>query len=226
MGPDAQNAKVAIVIPAYNEQETVGDVVRRAREYSDLVIVVDDGSADGTAEAASSAGAIVLKHDRNRGKWAALRTGIEEALRRGADIVVTMDADGQHMPEEIPSLVFTLERADVAVGSRSRSGMPLIRKLSNTITTGLLRVMFGVKVADSQCGFRAYRRQAAEVLLSVQSDGFEGETESLVRLARAGMKLADAPVSTIYAGERSKIKASRDIYRFLKTVVKLRLRGV
>lgn len=221
-----EHMRVAVVIPAYNEQESVGEVVERAKIHADLVIVVDDGSTDDTARAASSAGAIVLRHDKNKGKWAALRRGVGEALRLGADIVVTMDADGQHLPEEIPSLLSALHQADVAVGSRSRGGMPFIRRLSNAITTGILRSVFGVRVGDSQCGFRAYRRRAAEVLITVESDGFEGETESLVRLAKAGMKFADVPVSTIYAGERSKIKATRDIYRFLKTVVKLRLRGV
>ncbi len=221
-----EHMRVAVVIPAYNEQESVGEVVERAKIHADLVIVVDDGSTDDTARAASSAGAIVLRHDKNKGKWAALRRGVGEALRLGADIVVTMDADGQHLPEEIPSLLSALHQADVAVGSRSRGGMPFIRRLSNAITTGILRSVFGVRVGDSQCGFRAYRRRAAEVLITVESDGFEGETESLVRLAKAGMKFADVPVSTIYAGEQSKIKATRDIYRFLKTVVKLRLRGV
>lgn len=226
MGPSMEHMRVAVVIPAYNEQESVGEVVERAKIHADLVIVVDDGSTDDTARAASSAGAIVLRHDKNKGKWAALRRGVGEALRLGADIVVTMDADGQHLPEEIPSLLSALHQADVAVGSRSRGGMPFIRRLSNAITTGILRSVFGVRVGDSQCGFRAYRRRAAEVLITVESDGFEGETESLVRLAKAGMKFADVPVSTIYAGEQSKIKATRDIYRFLKTVVKLRLRGV
>jgi len=221
-----EHTKVAVVIPAYNEQETVREVVERAKDHANLVIVVDDGSTDATARAASSAGAIVLRHDENKGKWAALRRGVGEALRLGADVVVTMDADGQHLPEEIPSLLSALDQADVAVGSRSRGGMPFIRRLSNAITTGILRFVFGVRVRDSQCGFRAYRRRAAEVLLTVESDGFEGETESLVRLAKAGMRFADVPVSTIYAGEQSKIKATRDIYRFLKTVVKLRLRGV
>ncbi len=221
-----EHTKVAVVIPAYNEQETVREVVERAKDHANLVIVVDDGSTDATARAASSAGATVLRHDENKGKWAALRRGVGEALRLGADVVVTMDADGQHLPEEIPSLLSALDQADVAVGSRSRGGMPFIRRLSNAITTGILRFVFGVRVRDSQCGFRAYRRRAAEVLLTVESDGFEGETESLVRLAKAGMRFADVPVSTIYAGEQSKIKATRDIYRFLKTVVKLRLRGV
>jgi len=216
--------KVVAVIPAYNEEGRIGDIVARARNFVDLVIVVDDGSSDRTAQEAGGAGASVLVHPVNMGKWAALRDGVEEALREGADVVVTLDADGQHPPEEIPRLLAALLGADVALGFRSRERMPAVRRLSNLITTGLLRALFGVRVRDSQCGFRAYRRAAAEVLLRVEGPGYEGETESLVRLTEAGMRFAEVPVSTIYAGERSKIRAARDIYRFLSTVLRLRLR--
>ncbi len=217
--------RVVAVIPAYNEERRIGDVVRRARRFVDRVIVVDDGSSDGTAREAREAGAEVVAHPVNMGKWAALRTGVRAALSEGADVIVTLDADGQHLPEEIPRLVSALEGADVAAGFRSREGMPMIRRLSNFITTNILRVLFGVRVRDSQCGFRAYSRRAAEILLQVKGSGYEGETESLVLLARAGMRFRDVPVSTIYAGEESKIRASRDIARFSKTVLKLLFRN-
>ncbi len=216
--------RVVAVIPAYNEGGRIGDVVRRAKRFVDQVIVVDDGSSDETAGEARDAGALVVAHPVNMGKWAALKTGVQEALGEGADIIVTLDADGQHLPEEIPKLILALEDADVAVGFRSREGMPIVRRLSNFITTGILRVLLRVRIRDSQCGFRAYRREAAELLLQVEGSGYEGETESLVLLARAGMHLRDVPVSTIYAGEESKIRATRDIARFSKTVLRLLLR--
>ncbi len=217
--------KVVAVIPAYNEERRIGDVVRRTRKFVDQVIVVDDGSSDGTARKARDAGALVVAHPANMGKWAALKTGVKVALSEGADIVVTLDADGQHLPEEIPRLISALGEADVAAGFRSREEMPTVRRLSNFITTGILRVLFGVRIRDSQCGFRAYRREAAELLLGVEGSGYEGETESLVLLARAGMRLRDVPVSTIYAGEESKIRAARDIARFSRTVLRLLLGG-
>ena len=221
----SSEARVVAVIPAYNEEGRIGDVVRRAKRFVDQVIVVDDGSSDETAREARDAGARVVAHPVNMGKWAALKTGVREALSEGADVVVTLDADGQHLPEEIPKLISALEDADVAAGFRSREGMPIVRRLSNFITTGILRVLFGVRIRDSQCGFRAYRREAAELLLRVEGSGYEGETESLVLLARAGMRLRDVPVSTIYAGEESKIRAARDIARFSRTVLRLLLGG-
>lgn len=221
----SSEARVVAVIPAYNEEGRIGDVVRRAKRFVERVIVVDDGSSDETAREARDAGARVVTHPVNMGKWAALKTGVREALSEGADIVVTLDADGQHLPEEIPRLISALEDADVAAGFRSREGMPTVRRLSNFITTGILRVLFGVRIRDSQCGFRAYRREAAELLLQVEGSGYEGETESLVLLARAGMRLRNVPVSTIYAGEESKIRAARDIARFSKTVLRLLLGG-
>ena len=215
---------MVVVIPAFNESRSIARVVSGCLKHADEVVVVDDGSTDGTGEEARRAGATILVHSRNMGKWASLKDGISLALSKGFDFLVTMDGDGQHDPNEIPKLLSALEHADVAVGCRSRREMPPIRRLSNWITTSLLRALFSIQVSDSQCGFRAYRRWAAEKLLEVRASGFEGESESLVILARAGARMVDVPIRTIYGGEKSKIRGLRDTIRFIRTVLSLIVR--
>jgi len=212
------------VIPAHNESQFISKVVEEARRYVDEVIVVDDGSSDDTLERAVECGAVVCRNERKMGKWVALSRGFSIALDRGADVVVTLDGDGQHDPREIPKFLRVLSNgADVALGVRRFDGkMPLIRKISNCLTTLMINSLFSLKVSDSQCGYRAYSRSALRAF-SVSSAGFEGETESLIRLGSAGVRMRGVPIETIYGGERSKMNALRDTWRFLKTIIKLKI---
>lgn len=212
------------VIPAHNESQFISKVVEETYEYVGRVIVVDDGSSDDTQERAAESGAIVFRNERNMGKWVALNRGFSIALEMGADVVVTLDGDGQHEPAEIPSFLHELsDETDVVLGVRQRKGaMPIIRKISNYITTYLVNGLFSLKVSDSQCGYRAYTRRALTAL-TVSSTGFEGETESLVRLGREGLRMKEVQIKTLYGSEKSKMRALRDTWRFLKTIIKLKL---
>jgi len=148
---------VITIIPAYNEEKTIKNIVNCALKYSD-VLLVDDGSTDGTSKLAKDAGAKVIKHYRNRGKGAAIKTGLKEALYNDYQVIVLLDGDGQHDPRCIPQLVSYIGNAGIVIGSRFKDGapegMPLLRKLSNTLTTHFIRYMTGYQITDSQCGFR------------------------------------------------------------------------
>lgn len=211
------------MIPAYNEAPFISDVVTGAKPFVDEVIVVDDGSVDETASKAEKSGAQVLRHERRMGKWAALRTGFSKALEVGADIIITIDGDGQHSPGEIPKFLEHLEKgADIVIGYRKvRKEMPLIRRISNKITTFIANTLFSLEVSDSQCGFRAYRKVLEK--LSFTASGFEGEIETLVVAKRLGLKIVEVPIQTIYGEEKTKVKTVRDTCSFLAMLTKLKV---
>jgi glycosyltransferase involved in cell wall biosynthesis len=184
-------------------------------------VVVDDGSTDNTNRIAEDSGAIVLRHSKNLGKGAALRTGFNYAVETACDIIITLDGDMQHNPHSIPRFIEKINKGfDVIVGSRyatKSEEMPFARKLSNLITTQALRVFFKVPVTDSQSGFRAFRKEVLEAI-SVRDDGFAAETEILIDAKRAGFKISEVPIATNYGEEESKIRARRDITRWLLTL--------
>ncbi len=216
--------RVRVVIPAYNAEETIGTLLRRLGSVIPLhcVIVVDDGSSDGTANVARSAGAGVAVHRGNRGKGAALRTGFASALAvPGVDCVVTLDADLQHAPEEIPRFLEMREvsGAGLVIGARRRKGsaMPLARRMSNALTSFLVSARTGTAVADSQSGFRLIGREVLE-RVRVQSDGFEAETELLVKALRLGFRIAFVPIDAIYKGEQSHMTHWQTTKRFIQVL--------
>lgn len=210
--------KISVVIPAYNEGSRIGNVLSRIPKFVDEVIVVDDGSTDGTAEVAESFGVKVLRFESNQGKGAAMREGIREA---GGDIIVFMDADGQHRPEEIIKLVEPIVRgrADFVIGSRiieTRGKRPLIRKVSNFLSTSLIKLKVGVDVRDTQSGFRAIRR---EFLPEIESRRYEVETELLIKAVKKGARVEEVPVERIYGIETGHFRFE-DIIRFLRTLIR------
>jgi glycosyltransferase involved in cell wall biosynthesis len=211
---------LAVVIPALDAQATVGEVVRATRQAlpQAVVLVVDDGSSDDTANVASAAGALVLRFERNRGKGAALRAGIAAALARDAAAVLTLDADGQHDPSAAPSLLAALASADIVIGTRARAGsaMPMRRRLTNALASSAVGRLIGSPVADSQSGFRAFRRCVA---LEVQASGdrFEYETDFLIRAGRAGLRIVSMPIPTVYGG-RSHFRPIADSARIVRTI--------
>lgn len=216
--------RVCAVIPAYQEEGRIGPVVAEARRYVGEVIVVDDGSTDSTAEEARRAGAQVVSHERNLGKGAALLRGFQEAKAAGFEGAVTLDADGQHSPAEIPLLLDALAGADLVLGNRMGTAeeMPLVRRLTNRVMSAVISRLCRQRIADTQTGFRAVR---LEPLLSLpfEASHFDFESEMLIRMARAGARIAEVPVTTVYGvGERSKIRPCRDTLRFLRLLVRSR----
>jgi glycosyltransferase involved in cell wall biosynthesis len=193
---------VVVVIPAYDEESIVGDVVRGAKAHVHEVLVVDDLSTDGTADAALTAGARLLRRSGNGGQGAALRDGLAEALRSGFDVAVTMDADGQHDPADIPALVEAVRAgADVAMGSRMlrTKGMPAARVLANTMGNLVTFALYGAFVTDSQSGYRAYSRRALE-RIRVRAERYEVCSWLVGEYRRRSLLIREIPVATIYTG--------------------------
>jgi len=191
--------RIGILIPAYNAVETIGDVVRAALAHGHEVTVVDDGSQDGSGEAAGAAGARVLRHEANRGKGAALVTGFTAYLERGAAAVVTMDADGQHDPAEIPRFVerYRKDAPDVIVGARlgAFESMSGGRRFGNRFSTAAVKFFRGPELPDTQCGFRLYSRAFLEAT-TFRRRRYDAEIELLMRAAAGGFRVASLPIHT------------------------------
>jgi glycosyltransferase involved in cell wall biosynthesis len=217
--PGRADRAVAVVIPAYQAAATIAEVVSRTSRAvpGATVYVVDDGSTDGTSEAGrgQGEGATVLVHPRNRGKGAALATGIAAALEGGADVIITLDADGQHPPEEIHRLAAPVLAgdADVALGARARTGaMPWRRRCTNWLSAALASRIAGSAVPDAQSGFRALSRRAAQAVRPGEQ-GYDFETAFLLAALARGLRVRFVPVSTVYDGRPSHFRPWADTWR-------------
>jgi glycosyltransferase involved in cell wall biosynthesis len=214
------NSNIAAVIPAYQEEKHVGEVAKRARSQLEHVLVVDDGSSDGTAQCAQSVGVDVVVHPQNRGKGESIKTGLRYWLDRGAEYVVVLDADGQHLPEEISRFVdaaASVADAKIFIGSRmdNTSTMPLLRRMVNRYMSSRISDVCGQRIPDTQCGFRMLHRDIIPEVLSGASR-FEYETEMLIIASRKGHRIASVPITTIYSDEVSSINPVQDTLRFFK----------
>ena len=227
-------SKLGVIVPAFNEARTIRDVVRRALRMEPWVIVVDDGSTDGTAEALAGLAVTVLRNERNCGKAASLMRGMDHALALGAQALITLDADGQHRPEDIPLLV-AAHREDpqaLVIGSRlhDRANIPRARYLANRFANFWIAWAAGQPIADSQSGFRLYpAAQLRELRRRTEpAPGFVFESEILIEAARRGARLTDVPVAAIYPerARRSYFRPVLDIARIARMVAwKLISRG-
>jgi glycosyltransferase involved in cell wall biosynthesis len=187
------------------------------------VLVVDDGSTDDTAANAEAAGAEVIRQRPNQGKGAALRAGFQRALEEGWDAVVTLDADGQHDPEEIPRFVAAFAasgahgpRPELIVGRRDFARMPPVRRVSNSLGTSLFSWAVGQRVPDNQSGYRLIGRRLMRAMLGSEETGFELEVEMIAVCLRNGWTLGWVPVSTIYAGEPSHVRPLAHLRHFVR----------
>lgn len=220
-GPaDGAPLSVAVVIPAYQAAATIAAVVSRARRAvpKGIVYVVDDGSSDRTGEVGRGAGARLIERPRNRGKGAALATGIAAALAGGAGVIVTLDADGQHYPEEIPRLVAPVARgdADLVLGARARTGpMPLGRRCTNWVSAALASRIGGEAVPDAQTGFRALSRRAADAIRP-REVRYDYETAFLLEALRRGFRVWSLPIATVYEGRPSHFRHFGDSWRLAR----------
>lgn len=198
----SEDPLIVALIPAYNEERFIGSVVLRALRYASRVIVVDDGSSDATAEIAEAAGAQVVRHGQNRGKGAALNTGLQIACQLDADVVVTFDGDGQHLPEELPGVILPVcnGEADLVVGSRylgAASQVPPGRVWGHRLFNILVNGLSGVALSDSQSGFRAFSRSALQSL-SFSSAGFSVESEMQLLARTHGLTVKEVPITIRY----------------------------
>ncbi|HWH71392.1 MAG TPA: glycosyltransferase family 2 protein [Candidatus Sulfotelmatobacter sp.] len=209
----------AAIIPCFNEAAAIAPVVAGVRRYVPTIFVVDDGSSDQTALLAERAGAEVLRHDRNRGKGAALQTGWQLAHQRGLEWGLMLDGDGQHAPEDIPACFQCAEQTAAAliVGNRMAEAaqMPALRRWVNRWMSRQLSTAAGQPLPDSQCGFRLMNLEAWS-RLSLTTLHFEIESEMLLAFAAARLKIAFAPIRAIYKQEQSKIHPLHDTLRWFR----------
>jgi glycosyltransferase involved in cell wall biosynthesis len=214
---------VLALIPAWNEERTIADVVRSALPYA-RVVVIDDGSTDRTSELARAAGATVIRHRINRGLGAALGTGFAVARRLHADITFTFDGDGQHVANDIPKMLAPVVAgtADVVIGSRfSGIGhMPGKRRLANRIGNLVTFVLFGVHVTDSQSGFRAFSRTALKKI-EIATDGMEVSSEIIAEIHDKKLRVQEVPIAAVYTAYS--LSKGQSFWMGLRTLAKLLL---
>ena len=223
--------EIAATIPAFQAAPSVAEVVAGTRELCSEVLVIDDGSTDGTAEAARQAGARVISHRHNLGKGRALATAFADLFGRGFAAVITLDADGQHLPREIPRLLAARhavgdEPADLVIGSRDHlfAQMSRLRRNSNRISSVLISTAAGQRLSDVQSGFRIYSRRLVETV-GFREPRFEAESAVVVRAVRGGFRVVTTPVELKFADGRttSHYRPLVDSLRIARAVTRARL---
>ena len=219
------SSRIFILLPAYNEEKVIGEVIAGIKkEGFKNIIVVDDGSTDKTFEKAKKEGAIVLRHIINRGKGAAVKTGLEYAKLKNAAIVVTVDADGQHNPKDIKKLVKKVKEGyDVVLGSRflnKKNKLPLFNRLANFFANILVFLLYGIYVSDSQSGFRAYGERALKYI-NTSSDQYEFDSEVIREVFYHNLKFAETPIDVFYTSYSLSKKHKQNWYNGVKTLINL-----
>jgi len=188
-----------VIIPAHNEAQNIGKVLDKVKKYTSKIVVVDDGSSDSTMDVALSRKVHVLRHIINLGKGATLKTGCDFALSKGAKSIIVLDADGQHDPKEIPSFQKKLSRADIVLGYRKMNdNMPWIFRFGNSFINWTTKLLFGINVKDTQCGFRAFTSLAYKRIRWNSTD-YSMESEMIARIGKSKLKYLESPIETIYA---------------------------
>lgn len=203
--PESSKHKVIAGMPAFNEEKYIGTMVLNTKKYVDEVIVVDDGSTDNTSEIARLAGAVVVRQPTNRGYGAAIQSILAEARKRDPDVLVILDADAQHNPQEIPSLLNSIHDGhDFVIGSREkqRSKIPFYRRVGQKVLLHSTNILSRKRLTDSECGFRAFSRKAISVL-ELRENGMAVSAETVAEAAKQGLKVAQVPVSVVYNSDSS-----------------------
>ncbi len=216
---------VSIVIPIYNEGGVIGDVIEEIRKHGDFsIFIIDDGSSDNTKNQVAQHNVYYLRHVINRGKGAAVKTGVMAAHRSGADVVVTMDGDGQHDPADIDTLIEPIlsEGYDVVLGSRmlNHEGMPLLKVIANKIGNVITWIFYGIYVSDSQSGFRAYSEYAAGII-DTRADKYEYDSKVIREIKRNKLKFKEVPVHVRYTKYSMTKPQKQGFINGLKTLVRI-----
>ena len=222
-------SQTVAVIPAYHDEKHIGDIVRRTGQQLDHVLVIDDGSNDGTAQRARDAGAEVIVHSQNRGKGEAIKTGLRHCLAREVTWLILLDSDGQHLPEEIERFLSAAAYATqpmLFVGNRmdNASAMPFIRRVVNRYMSRRISHLCGQRIPDTQCGFRMLHQQLIPELLG-GGDRFDYDTEVLIIASRKRYRIEPVPITTVYSDQVSNIHPVRDAFRFFKLMWRYKATG-
>lgn len=208
-----------VIIPALNEERHIGQIVHALREMHLNVLVVDDGSADRTADLAEAEGAVVIRHEQNQGKGKALSAGFTYAAEEGYDALVTMDADGQHDPADVPRFFDTYNRTGipVLVGNRmhDRRRMPWVRRCTNRLMSRILNRQMNQYIPDTQNGFRLYQTDVVRMVVA-ENEGFAAESEILLKLDEIDIRMGSVPIAAVYADEKSHIRPLHDTRLFFR----------
>lgn len=207
-----------VVLPIFNEVQHLDKLIPEVHKYTDQIICVDDGSTDGSADKLKKYDYIkIISLKKNMGKGKALYFGLLESIKLGSDITITLDADGQHDPSLIPSFISENSFCDFVIGNRMNDvkKMPLQRIASNRITSWLLTKKLGMKIVDSQSGFRSFCTSKLKDILP-SSSGFEAETEMIIKASKLNYKIRNVNIPTIYNENKSKIEPIKTIMGFIK----------
>lgn len=213
--------KILVAMPAYNEEKYIGSLVAEARQYGDEVLIIDDGSTDGTSETARLAGATVIQHKENKGYGAAVQSILAEAKRISPDILVLLDADSQHDPNEIPRLVKPISQGfDLVIGSRKllRDSIPLYRRIGQGVISYFCYILSGEKLSDSESGFRVFSRKAVGIL-ELREDGMSVSAETIAKAAEKGLKITEIPISITYTRDGSTLNPVRHGFGVLSRII-------
>lgn len=217
--------KICLLLPAYNESRTIRQIILEASEFIGEIVVIDDGSSDGTGEIARACGAVCLENVTNRGKGYALRKGFAHVLTCGYELIFTMDGDHQHSPADIPRFLECFQRTcpDILIGARETgdvlTSMPFHRRVNNCLISYVGSRLCGQRVLDFQSGYRLIR---ADVLRAVrlETERYETESELLIKAGRLGFRIESLPIQTQYGDEVSHIKPLREIWLFAKLLLR------
>ena len=191
--------KIFVVVPARNEEKHISKIVKSIKNYVNTVVVVDDGSKDKTSEEAKRSNAVVLKHIVNLGKGAALKTGCDYATKNRADVIIVIDADAQHDPKEIPNFLKKIKKYDIIIAYRQvNKKMPLLMQFGNWFINKTITFLYGVKIKDSQCGYRAFTSKAYKKIRWNASD-YSMESEMIAKIGKHKLSYAEIPIETIYS---------------------------
>ena len=215
--------KICAVIPAYNEEKNLGLILKKVKAHSIDIIVIDDGSIDQTATIAEREGAHLIRHPINKGKGDAIRNGFQLALEKGYDIIISLDADGQHDPGEIPHFIEKINNSNVGmvVGNRlhSPAGMPSSRLFVNRLFSKITSKLLKQYIPDALCGYKIIK---AEVLNSIKlnTNKYDTDPEIIIKAVKGGFKIDFINIKCIYAGETSYIKPANYITNFFRLIIR------
>lgn len=212
-----------VLIPSYNEERTIGGIIKNLQARHVPVYIVDDGSTDATYSIAVSAGAVVVRHKKNMGKGASMREGFKHILKKGYDAVLVMDGDNQHEIDSIDDFVRKMDEtgADMVIGNRmsDTASMPIVRKVTNRFMSWLISKICGQRVPDTQCGFRLIKINVLEKI-KLESSNFEIESEIILKASGLGFKIASVPIKAVYQDEKSRINPAADTIRFISFMIR------